>query len=126
MWSGHAQVYEKNYIDLDTDIHVQLFQDGFDVVGWVYHTDGVYTVQNKYSILQCEEIFVMGEVMSAENGELVVDCLKEPAGSTCLDFVGNTSGGTLSMRSYWSSVDIELDRYEEIGEQALENFDCLR
>ena len=126
MWSGHAEVYEKNYIDLDTDLHVQLFQDGVDIVGWLYHTDGVYTLQEQYSILHCEEISIIGELASAESGTITVDCLHEPDGATCLDFTGNFYGGVISIKNRWNTIDIMLDRYEEIGDQALENFHCLR
>ena len=126
MWSGHIEIEQENYIDLDTDMHIQLFEGSQEmIVGWFYHTDGVYLLQGEYPILHCEEIYITGDLIFSKDGTIKIDCLNEPDGATCLDFEGTKESAQIRIKNLFINSEATLDQYEEIGDRALENFQCI-
>lgn len=125
MWSGEVAM-QNNYLDIDTNLHIQLFEDeNSKISGWIYHTDGVYKIQEDYSILHCEETAVSGDLQWAESGEIFVKCLSEDDGKSCLDFLGNSFEAEIDFYNFYGSYDFILDTYEEIGDAAKEDFRCV-
>ena len=125
MWSGEVEM-QNNYLNIDTNLHVQLFEgEDSKISGWLYHTDGVYQIQEEYSILHCEEIPVSGDLLWAEGGEIFVKCLSEDNGASCVDFLGNSFDADIDFYNFYGSYSFVLDTYEEIGDAAKEDFRCV-
>jgi len=125
MWSGDV-VMQNNYLDINTTLHIQLFEDSDSKIsGWLYHTDGKYQIQQEYSILHCQEIYVAGDLQWAEGGEIFVKCLSEDGGTSCVDLLGNSWGAELEFSNFYGSYTFVLDSYEEVGDSAKDEFKCI-
>ena len=125
MWSGEVTM-QNNYLDIDTTLHVQLFEDEESTIsGWIYHTDGIYRIQEDYSILHCEETPISGELQWAEGGDIFIKCLSEDDGKSCIDFLGNSFTAEIDFYNFYGSYNFILDTYEEIGDAAKEDFRCV-
>ncbi len=124
MWSGDVKV-ENEYLEIDTTLHIQLFEEEENVSGWLYHTNGKYQIQGKYSIFHCEEISVTGNLEWAENGEIFVKCLAEASGTSCIDLWAANSGAEADFYNIYGNESFDLENYEEIGDAAKDTFRCV-
>ena len=125
MWTGEV-IMQNEYLNIDTTLHIQLFEDSnLGISGWVYHTNGIYQIQEEYSIFHCEEIPVSGELQRAEGGDIFVSCLSEDGGNSCIDLLGNSLEAEINFYNFWGDHSFVLDSYEEIGDSAKEDFKCI-
>ena len=125
MWSGKVELHN-SMADIDTTLHLQLFNKSpTEVEGWLYHTEGTYIIQDKYSTPECYAEAVKGGIEMFDETTFLVDCLK--VGSLCERLEGDSSKVALDLSlGLFGSYDGILDHYEELGDRALENFQCLR
>lgn len=126
MWSGWADI-DESQINIATNLHLQLFDvDGSQVEGWLYHTEGVYILQEAYVTPPCSPYWVEGLLEGVRSGGFRIDCLSAMGGNTCVEVQGDGDGITLSYSvPLLGRREIELDSYEEIGERGREEFACL-
>jgi hypothetical protein len=94
--------------------------------GWLYHTEGIYILQDEYTTPPCDPYRVEGHLDTDTDGGFVIDCLSEPGGTTCIQVEGGPDGVVVSYSVFLLGTwEAGLGMYEEIGERQYEDFVCL-
>ena len=123
-WSGDVRVSEHGVVDIETTLHLQLFEeDSQEVSGWFYHEGGHYTIQKIYSTAECDPWLVWGEFRDKDES-LIFDCLT--TGSSCIEAELTASAATLQISYSLVGFSVSLDDYEMIDEKYQDTFTCLR
>jgi len=123
-WSGETKISEHGIIDIETTLHLQLFEeDSQDVSGWFYHEGGHYTIQEIYSTAECDPWPVWGEFREKDD-RLMLDCLT--TGSSCIEVELTDSDATLQISYSLIGFSVSLDDYAIIDEEYKGTFTCLR
>lgn len=123
MWSGNVYQNNPGWVEIDTNMHLQLFQDEDDyLTGWIYHTEGIYIIQDEYETRPCESTEVFGNYYFGED-EMITDCLL--IGSQCVKSQLSEDSALIEFDFGLGSFTAELNQYEEIGDRLKDDFKCL-
>ena len=124
-YSSDVDVEIGGLIDIDSKLHAQLWVEDEEVVGWVYHTGGMWEVQGVYYEPPCDPEWVSGEYRARSWG-YHIPCLK--LGNSCLetkvrfDTVQIDLGGI----SYGMLGPTEIERESDLQDTGMENFECIK